>query len=229
VLDGAFERIRFLAPGVDVSAQAVRGTTGSALLRESRDARLLVLGARPPRRPGGLSGVRHGALRARITASARCPVAVVHRPPDAQRCAVRPRVVVGIDGTACSDAAVGFAFAAAQRRGLPVTAVHAWAADCPADLEAVTAPLATSEAAARRLLDAALHRWTDRFPSVPVTAEVVRRDAAGALIAGSAGAALVVVGSRGLGRVRGAVLRSVSHAVLEGVEGPVVVVRSRRG
>lgn len=229
ILDRALDRVRLLAPGLEVSAQAVQGTRAAALLRESRDARLLVLGARPPRRPGGLPWVRHGALRARITASARCPVAVVHRLPDAQHSPLRPRVLVGIDGTACSNAAVGFAFAAAQRRDLPVTAVHAWTADCPADLEAVRAPLVTSETAAYRLVDAALDRWTDRFPGVPVTAEVVRRDAAGALIAGSAEAALVVVGSRGLGRVRGAVLGSVSHAVLEGVAGPVAVVRRDRG
>jgi nucleotide-binding universal stress UspA family protein len=78
------------------------------------------------------------------------------------------------------------------------------------------------------VVDVALERWTARFPAVPVTTEVVRRDAAGARIAGSAEAALVVVGCRGLGRVRAALFGSVSQAVLEGAAGPVAVVRRDR-
>lgn len=224
VLQAALDHLRLLIPGVAVSALAVRGPAAAVLLRESRDARLLVLGARPPRRPGAAQWFGHGALRRRLAASAHCPVTVVHQPPDPLHPARQLRVVVGVDGTACSDAAVGFALSAAQRRGLPVTAVHAWTADHPADLEAVTAPLLTSEAAAYRLVDSALDRWSARFPAVPVTTEVVRRDAVGALIAGSADAALVVVGSRGLGRIRTALFGSVSSAVLEGAAGPVAVV-----
>jgi nucleotide-binding universal stress UspA family protein len=60
---------------------------------------------------------------------------------------------------------------------------------------------------------------------VAVTTEVVRRDPADALIAGSLGAALVVVGSRARGRALGAMFGSVSRAVLDGAAGPVAVVR----
>jgi nucleotide-binding universal stress UspA family protein len=229
VLRSALGHVRLLAPDVTASAQVVPGTPASVLLRESRHARLLVVGAQPRGQPGAAPRFGHGALRARVVAGARCPVAVVHRPRDPWHSLVRPRVVVGVDGTACSDAAVGFALATASRRGLPVTAVHAWTEDHPADLEAVTAPLLTSEEAAHHVLATVLDRWTPRFPAVPVTAEVVHRDAAGALIAGSADASLVVVGCRGLGRIRTALFGSVSHAVLEGAAGPVAVVHRGPG
>jgi nucleotide-binding universal stress UspA family protein len=232
VLRRAFERIHLLVPGLDVTTQVVQGPAPIALRRESRDARLLVLGARPPRRPGRLPRPGRGAVRTRLTASAPCPVAVVHRSPDLGPVARHAGVLVGIDGTDRCDAALGFAFAAAQRRDLPVVAVHAWTADRPADLEAVTASPWATETTARAVVGAALDRWSARFPTVPVSAALVHRDPAGALIAGSADAALVVVGTRGLGRVRAALLGSVSRAVVDGVAGPVVVVRPglrRRG
>lgn len=218
-------RARLLFPGVEMSAHAVRGTPCAALLRESRDARLLVLGAGPQRGSGGVQRLLHGSLRSRLTTSAPCPVAVVPPRSGDAPLPAGASVVVGVDGTASSEAAVAFAFRTASRRQLAVTAVHAWAADRPADLEAVTAPLISTEAAAYRLAAAALAPWRAEFPDVPVTLEVVRSDPARALIAGSAGSELVVVGSRGHGRALGAVLGSVSRTVVEGASGPVAVVR----
>ncbi|MGR7028114.1 universal stress protein [Geodermatophilus sp. URMC 62] len=226
----ALARVRSIAPGVEVSAGIVRGSPRRVLLRESRDAALLVLGSRWPgcrwqggRRPG-LAHLLHGSLAARVTAGAGCPVAVVRPPAPAAADVVPPGVVVGVDGLRHSDAAVGFAFRAAARRRTAVTAVHAWTADCPADLEAVIAPLVTTEAAAHALVDDAVGRWRELYPDVPVGTEVVRRDPAAALIARSAGAALVVVGSRGRRAGLGAVFGSVSRAVVVGAAGPVAVV-----
>ncbi|MBM7804915.1 nucleotide-binding universal stress UspA family protein [Geodermatophilus bullaregiensis] len=228
LVDGALARVRAIAADVDVSACIIRGSPRRVLLRESRGASLLVLGSR--RRAGRRPGVQrllHGSLTLQVTAGADCPVAVVQPSGAVARDAVPPGVVVGVDGMRHSDAATGFAFRVASRRGLGVTAVHAWSADCPADLEAVTAPLVTTEAAAHALVDGAVARWRERYPHVPVTTEVVRRDPAAALIAGSAGAALVVVGSRGRRAGLGAVFGSVSRAVVDGALGPVAVVHRR--
>ncbi len=225
LVDAALARVRWTAPGVEASAGIVRGSPRRVLLRESRDASLLVLGAgrRGCGRPG-VARLLHGSLPHRVTAGAGCPVAVVHPPGDAARELVAPRVVVGVDALLRSDAAAGFAFRAASRRGIAVTAVHAWTADCPADLEAVTAPLITTEAAAYALVDHAVERWRQLYPHVPVTTEVVRRDPVPTLIACSADAALVVVGSRGRRGGLGAVFGSVSRAVVDGAAGPVAVV-----
>ncbi|CCG02956.1 universal stress protein [Blastococcus saxobsidens] len=225
VLRAAVTRARSAHPGLEVTAHLVQGSPGQVLLRQSGEARLLVLGCRSTGQPRSAQRRLPGSLAARLSASARCPVAVVHRAagaglPDA----IGPRVVVGVDGTRRCDAAVGFAFRAAHQRGLDLTAVHAWAADRPADLEAVTAPLIVSEVGAYDLLHASLARWRTEYPDVPVDVEVVHRDPTSALIEGAAGAALVVVGTGRRGPARGAVFGSVSRAVVDGVAGPVAVV-----
>ncbi len=226
LVDGALARVRSVAPGVEASAAIVQGPPRRVLLRESRDAHLLVLG---PRRRGGVRRLLHGSLTLGVAASAACPVAVIPPSGDVASDPVAPRVVVGVDGLPHSDAALGFAFRAAAQRGAAVTAVHAWCADCAADLEAVTAPLVTTEAAAYALVDGAVGAWRERYPDVPVVPEVVRRDPASALVTGSTGAALVVVGSRGRRAGWGAVFGSVSRAVVDGATIPVAVVRRGTG
>jgi nucleotide-binding universal stress UspA family protein len=225
LVDAALARVRSIAPGVEASASIIRGSPRRVLLRESRDAHLLVLGARRrgDRRPGG-HGLVQTSLHLRVATSADCPVTVVHPSMNAGRDRLPPRVVVGIDGLEHSDAAVGFAFRAASQRGIAVTAVHAWTADCPTDLEAVTAPLVTTEAGAYALVEHALARWRGLYPDVPLTIEVVRRDPVSALVTGSADAALVVVGSRGRRGGLGTLFGSVSRAVIDGAAGSVAVV-----
>ncbi|MFD2092101.1 universal stress protein [Blastococcus deserti] len=229
LLDAELARARSIAPGVDASAYGVRGSPRRVLLRESRDAHLLVLGSRRRPRPG-VPRLVPGSVRLRVTASAGCPVVVIRPSGDAVPERALPRVVlsrviVGIDGLPHSDGAVGFAFRTAFERGLPLTALHAWAADCPADLEAVTAPLVTTEAAAYALVDGAVAGWRQVYPEVRLCTAVVRRDPCSALIGASAGAALVVVGARGRRARLGPLVRSVSRALLEGAAGPVAVVR----
>jgi nucleotide-binding universal stress UspA family protein len=224
-VDAAVARARTVAPDVEVSGWMSPGSVARVLQRESRDARLLVLGA-PPSGPPRSAAHRlvQGSLRTRVIAAARCPAAVVHPLPDPPAGSPSPRVVVGVDGTPRCARAVAFAFRAARQRDVALAAVHAWTADCPADLEAITAPLSTTEDAAYALVEQALARWRREYPDVPVTTEVVRRDPVDALVAGSVGAALVVVGSRCRGRALGAVFGSVSRAVLDRAAGPVAVV-----
>lgn len=222
VLDAAVARARRVAPGVQITAFMVRGSATSVLHRESRHARLLVLGAHDPSRTG-VRRLLQGSVPLRLTGAARCPVTVVHdrhRAPDGRT----PSVVVGVDGGEASAATLAFAFRAARRRGAGLTAVHAWAEDRPADLEGVSAPPARSEAGAVALVERAVGPWRALYPDVPVTTVTDRRDPASALILGSAGADLVVVGSRGRGRALGVAFGSVSRAVMAGSPGPVAVV-----
>lgn len=218
----AAARARALAidPDLTVETALVPGSARRVLAQESRTAGLLVVGGPSP---GLLSRLLTGQTALRLVAAAACPVTVVRALPRAtapRRC---PRVVVGIDGTPRSGAAVGFALREARRRGVALTVVHAWTADLPADLEGVCASRVGSEADARRLVDRTLAPWREEFPDVPITAEVRWADAASALFSASDGAALVVLGPPGRRRLTGAV-GSVGLRVLARVAGPVVII-----
>jgi nucleotide-binding universal stress UspA family protein len=70
-----------------------------------------------------------------------------------------------------------------------------------------------------------LQAWRSRFPDVDLIEKTVRGAPAATLIAESAGAKLLSVGSHGRGGFGGLVLGSVSHAVLHHAHCPVAVVR----
>jgi nucleotide-binding universal stress UspA family protein len=80
--------------------------------------------------------------------------------------------------------------------------------------------------------DAALHEAAEKAKArgVDATLEVVAGEPADAIVgyADTAGADLVVVGSRGRGAVAGALLGSVSKAVVNRASRPVLVVRGAR-
>ena len=60
--------------GIELTSEPVRGTPGFALIEESRDADLLVLGSRGH---GGFSELLLGSTTAEVSAHSHCPVAVV--------------------------------------------------------------------------------------------------------------------------------------------------------
>lgn len=137
-------------------------------------------------------------------------------------------VVAGVDGSDHGREALRFALSEAALRGAPVTAVRAWSIPpltttgvgiMPA-YQVVRDELA--EGTAAELAQSVEEASSEG--SVEVEVEVVQGDAAGALVERSAGAALVVVGSRGRGSVAGPLLGSVSQGVLHHAQCPVAVV-----
>ncbi|ASW55416.1 universal stress protein [Plantactinospora sp. KBS50] len=209
-----------VAPELDVTGAVVDGAPVPVLLGESRDAALLVLGNRGL---GGFAGLVLGSVTVQVSAQARCPVLVVRGEPRADG-----PVVVGVDGSAGSAQAAGYAFEEAAWRGVPLVAVHAWLEPAPAGpgdmLPLVYDPdlLAAQE---ERVLAESLAGFAERYPQVPVRRRLVRGSAAGALVRESESAQLVVVGARGRGALAGLLLGSVSHAVLHHAHAPVAVVR----
>jgi nucleotide-binding universal stress UspA family protein len=185
---------------------------------EARRAQLLVLGDRGL---GGLGGLVLGSVAVTLAARAACPVVIVR----GDRAEDEGPVVVGIDGSPVSEAAVGFAFEAAAARGVELVAVHAWSATA---IDDALAPLMDWDAVAVEedaLLAERLAGWGEKYPQVVVRRHVVRDSAVRALVDDSRGTQLVVVGSRGRGNASGLLLGSVSHGVLHGSHCPVAIVR----
>lgn len=221
VLGRAARHARLIAPDLEVTTHLQEGAVGSAILREGRRDALIVLGRG---RPSGLLRPLTGSPTWQVARNATCPVAaigLVDVPPGPSAA----RVVVGIDGTEGSTSALGFAFRAALRRGVGVTALHAWLPGRPTDLDGQVDDLGSDQSFRLHMFDAALTIWRDAFPEVDVQPKLVPAPAGPALLAESAAAALLVVGSRGHGRMHGTLFGSVGHTVLRSAQSPVAVVR----
>lgn len=140
-------------------------------------------------------------------------------------------IVVGIDGSAHSDAALDWAVAEASARGYPLHVVSAGVhrGDGPKavhDDETVDAAIAREAlAAADACLAAATARVRESAPELVVTTESGLDRAADTLLALSVRAHSVVVGRSGHGPVVGAVLGSVASRLVTHARCPVVVVR----
>ena len=135
------------------------------------------------------------------------------------------RIVVGVDGSAGSRAALGWAFRYAENSGGEITALIAWAPPTYRDL-ASRIPEDDSDKRAERVLQKAVDETAASVGMrIPVRRKAVQRTAARSLLTEAQGADLLVVGSRGRGGFVGALLGSVSQHCVHHAPCPVVVVR----
>lgn len=141
-------------------------------------------------------------------------------------------IVVGVDGSPGSRAALRWAVAEAQLRRTTLTAVTVWQYPVVTALPTfgiapgALPPYDELRAEAGRALDAVLDDEGVRDSGEhPVHTVVVEGPAASALIEASRDADLLVVGSRGHGGFKGMLLGSVSQHCVTHAECPVVVVR----
>lgn len=209
------------APDVSTTTQLIGGSVAGRLIGRSASADLLVLGSRGL---GGFSGLVVGSIAVAATTHGHCPVVVV-RGADAES---PPRedgpVVVGVDGSQASRAAIPFAFRAASLRGVPLVAVHAWS-DLPmTTVWELTADWQSIQHNESELLGQWLAEDHDRYPDVRVEHVVVRDRPAHVLLDRTKSAQLVVVGSRGRGGFRGLLLGSTGQALIHHAACPVAVV-----
>ncbi|MEV4315495.1 universal stress protein [Actinocrispum sp. NPDC049592] len=211
----ATESARDLAPGVDVSTDLRTGSPAQVLVAESQAARLVVLGSRGL---GGFTGMLVGSVAVALAAHGHCPVLVV-RGEHTTETGGRP-VVVGIDGSPASEAAIGFAFDQASWLGVLLVALHTWSDTIPAS----TVPEAVAEEE-QRVLAERLAGWQKKYPEVSVQRVFTPGRPAHSLLVQTREAQLVVVGARGRGGVKGMMLGSTSQALLHHSSCPVAVVR----
>ena len=135
-------------------------------------------------------------------------------------------IVVGVDGSDASNAAVLWARDEAALRHAMLQLVHAWSYPYvdEAAAMAVYVEEANLTANARAVLDAAIALALDTTERIYVTTKLVHGDAARALLDASADADLLVVGSRGRGGFSGLLLGSVSQQCAHHATCPVVII-----
>jgi len=209
VLREAADRAHAVSPALPIATHLLLGPPAEALLQAAGAGTLIVLGrGRPPGRGRSLST----SVSEQVARRARRPVAIVELSDGTMCGRSAGRVVVGFDRTGVPAVALGYAFQAAQRRGVGVTTLQMWARGSTRLDGSVRDALATCR---------------DAFPDVDVQQHFATGPVGPALVAESAGAALVVLASRAHGPLRPESFKSVA-TVLRSVRSPVAIVGADR-
>jgi len=204
------------SPGLSVDTELLTGDAGHVLVRSSRRAQLLVVASRGL---GGFAGVLLGSVGMRAAAGATCPVTIIRG--NAHRAGP---VVVGVDGSPGSEAALHLAFEEAQRQHCPLVAIHTWESPMsPVVVPQWQKDRAAMHDAARQVLATSVDPWLAKYPSVPAEQRLVDAGAASTLVDASRTARALVLGSHGRGAVLALVLGSVTHAAVHHAHCPVVI------
>jgi nucleotide-binding universal stress UspA family protein len=197
----------------------------SLILSAATHARLVVIGSRDRTTVGAAI---LGSVTSTVAAKAPCPV-VVTRLGDGQGPAPN-RVVVGVDGSEISSAAVDFAFEEAERRHAALSVVHCWqrpkhSEPAPRDGHSIKQFVEEH----RLALEESIAGARADHPDIHLSTWVIEGRAHVILNQLSEDARLLVVGSRGHGGVSGLLLGSVSQALLHHAHCSLAIVRPPRG
>ncbi|WP_306322090.1 MULTISPECIES: universal stress protein [unclassified Streptomyces] len=135
-------------------------------------------------------------------------------------------IVVGVDGSRESSAAAHWAAREALRRGLPLRLVHAWEGLPEPGTQVRLPELSAPQYRARGVLRSVSAGLLGGYPTLSVSTEQVKNSPVPALLAESASAELLVLGSQGLGSVSGVLAGSVALAAAAHAACPLVLVRA---
>ena len=141
-------------------------------------------------------------------------------------------IVVGVDGSDGSLQALRWAIDEARLRGARLVAVHAWLAPYAPAMPGVGEPAMLPvdrelvAQAAGEALEASLREVGTSVEGIEIERAVSEDSPGRALLDRAEGADLLVVGSRGHGRIAGALLGSISQQVAQHAPCPVVIVRA---
>lgn len=203
---------------VSITSELISSPPVPTLVELSEEAGMIVVGSNGR---GAAARVVLGSVSSGVVHAAKCPVAVIRAKASYTPRSDRAGVLVGIDCSPASELALEIALDEASRRGVDLTALHAWS-----DVAVYQLPWVEWAEEAERSLAEYLAGWQERYPDVKVHRLVALDHPSRALIEESESAQLVVVGSHGRGGIARTLLGSVSNAVVHAVHTPVIVARS---
>lgn len=196
-------------PDLWVSTELLDGTPAWVLRAAAASADLLVVGADDAT---PFSEAITGSVPGELLTTSPCPLVVV---PQTERTVDETaRVLVALDEPGTSQAALAYAFAAADRSGRPLCVLRCL-------------PSGVHDRTARTDQARALIGFGELFPRVTVTQELVNGDPRNVLARFSRTAALLVLGSRGRGHLASTLFGSVSRNLIRHSGCPVVVAHAR--
>lgn len=228
IADGVAEA-RAIGPDLTVTGEVIDGQPFTELCAAAQNAEMIVVANRGL---GGFDGLLLGSVSCQIALHARCTVTIVHNAPAIPGSptdqADELPVLVGTDSSQESEKAIGVAFAQAQLHGAGVVAIRAWKPQLVAhrgEVRHSKASQAAIDRAAQYAFGEDLSTWREQHPEVPVETRFVAQSPAAALVAASAAAQLMVVGSRGHGDFPGERLGATTYQLLHHSHCPIMVVR----
>jgi nucleotide-binding universal stress UspA family protein len=195
----------------------------AALVRSSRTADLVVVGSHSH---SGIETVLLGSTALEVASRAACPVIVVPPCPAQMPGRFADHVVVGVDGSEESRAALEFGLLEAQRRDRPLAAVfveHENSADSYFDRDLLQTIVEYGQPG-REMLAHTVEPLAVRYPGVHVKEALVPGRTLAGLVRVSAGAHLLVIGTRAHHVLTGSVAGSTALALARRAECPVGVV-----
>lgn len=209
-------------PDLAVSTSVEEATACTMMVELSSTARMLVVGNSGS---GPIVSALFGSTAQETSNAALCPV-IVWREGDA---GFDAPVLVGIDGSATSEAAVAQAFDLASLFGVPMIAALAWNSWSHGAALSPTGPHDSIEIEREQqmLLSECLAGWAEKYPDVSVEHVVRQGNPAHLLVDLSKRAGLVVVGSHGRGVVARALFGSTSSNLTRHAHCPVMICRDR--
>lgn len=210
---------------LDITTEQFEAKVSQTLIELSANAHMVVLGSRGH---GEFTGLLIGSTTSAVAAHGHCPLVVVRgRTLDGQPPTEGP-IVVGVDGSESSRAALEVAFEQAAARGASLVAVNVWSdvSVQPSLGASPDDPLWSSiQTGEEVVLSERLAGYQERYPDVTVERVVARDRPVRVLSEFAEKAQLIVVGSRGRGGFTGMLLGSTSNALLHTADCPVMIVR----
>jgi len=219
-LGGHARHIADAHPLLRVRSIVLEGSPVDELSDRASTAELLVIGTHALKR---FSNLIFSTRAAQVVS--RSSVSVVIVPSEPREAGTG--IVVGVDGSPASLAAVEFAAQEADRLGEPLTVVYAWRVPAPWAIATIEADWPVEPGDDDRIVLAeSVAGLPEKYPDLMVTEDINAMLPVDALIGAAAGARMLVVGTHGRKGFARFWLGSVSHQLILAMPCPLAVIRS---